>query len=163
VDAAAPLEVRLPGDPPSAPAASARPAGRAPAVDPARRSADLLYEMPNPGRRLLKGQSLAVGVPLLEKAKALTVPAAAVVASVTVFGGDEKQYQLVDPERLRAAGVTLDEVRRAARGAVALRQGAVDTRPAASGAAAEPWTSTTSPGAGALRDGRSLLLGRSPR
>jgi CzcA family heavy metal efflux pump len=51
------------------------------------------------------------------------------VASVTVFGGEEKQYQvLVSPERLRRSAVTLEQVERAAAGAaLAGGAGSLDT------------------------------------
>src|SRR5262245_27606450 len=51
------------------------------------------------------------------------------VANVAIWGQREKQYQvLVNPERLRAAGVTLDDVRRAAGDATLVSGGGfVDT------------------------------------
>ncbi len=78
VDPRAPLLLRLPGAPASS-AAEARPAARSPAVDPARRTGDLFFELTNPERRLLRGESLAVRLATRESAEAVTVPAAAVV------------------------------------------------------------------------------------
>jgi membrane fusion protein, heavy metal efflux system len=57
----------------------AAPAARSPAVDPARRSVDLFYAVPDAGARLLLGQSVAVEVPTREKREALVAPASAVV------------------------------------------------------------------------------------
>ena len=53
--------------------------------------------------------------------KLMSVPG---VANVAVWGQRDKQYQvLVDPDRLRAEGVTLDAVSRAAGDAVSLDSG----------------------------------------
>lgn len=58
--------------------------------------------------------------------KLMSVPG---VANVAIWGQRDKQFQiLVDPERLRAAGATLDQIVRAAQDAVALDSGGfVDT------------------------------------
>jgi CzcA family heavy metal efflux pump len=59
--------------------------------------------------------------------KLMSVPG---VANVAVWGQRDKQYQvLVDPDRLRAEGVTLDQVTIAARDATALESGGFVDRP----------------------------------
>ncbi|MFO0807598.1 MAG: efflux RND transporter permease subunit [Gemmataceae bacterium] len=59
--------------------------------------------------------------------KLMAVPG---VANVAIWGQRDKQYQvLVDPDRLRAAGVTLDQVMRAAQDATALESGGYVDKP----------------------------------
>jgi CzcA family heavy metal efflux pump len=86
------------------------------------------------------------------------------VASVTVFGGEEKQYQvLVDPERLHRGDVGLDDVRRAAGAAVVTGgAGSIDTPgqrlPVQQKASVEGVEDIASAPV-AWRGGRSVLLG----
>lgn len=59
--------------------------------------------------------------------KLMSVPG---VANVAVWGQRDKQYQvLVDPDRLRAQGVTLDQVARAAQDAAVLESGGFVDKP----------------------------------
>ena len=59
--------------------------------------------------------------------KLMSVPG---VANVAIWGQRDKQYQvLVDPDRLRAEGVTLDQITRAAQDATALDSGGYIDKP----------------------------------
>src|SRR5262245_17167214 len=59
--------------------------------------------------------------------KLMSVPG---VANVAIWGQRDKQYQvLVDPDRLRACGVTLDQVMRAAQDATVLESGGYVDKP----------------------------------
>ncbi|MBX9581861.1 MAG: efflux RND transporter permease subunit [Gemmataceae bacterium] len=59
--------------------------------------------------------------------KLMSVPG---VANVAIWGQRDKQYQvLVDPDRLRAAGVTLDQVTRATQDATVLESGGYIDKP----------------------------------
>ncbi|MBA4066131.1 MAG: acriflavin resistance protein [Isosphaera sp.] len=77
--------------------------------------------------RTMSQQDMTVLTLWTIRPKLMSVPG---VANVAIWGQRDKQYQvLVDPDRLRAQGVTLDQVTRAAQDATVLESGGFVDKP----------------------------------